>query len=277
MGGERSPSAAWAPGRVALGVRMRRQHIWDCTDRHYHDTRKFCITTSSIEDNNSELGPLKIMSSTGIRYLSVYLLVVFSFESCVSGYMDCSSENDCNYGYSCCGGQCVVSTNCKGYSCSDDSDCSYLDTCCDGTCSDSDESCFTTDYGAVVGIIIGSAIFVCLLSLCCYYCARYRPRQRYRGRLIVERRVTTTTVATRCATQSNTPYQYQGQVPPPYQQSYPYNPPPQYVQYPPYNAGSANEPPPPYSIAPEGRPGGVYTPQSNYGALSTPSAPHLEQ
>ena len=213
------------------------------------------------------------MSSTGIRYLSVYLLVVFSLESCVSDY--CSSENYCNYGQSCCGGQCVYGSDCKGYSCSDDSDCSW-ETCCDGTCSD---SCFITDYGAMVGIIIGSFIFVCLLSLCCYYYARHRPRQRYRGRVIVERRVTTTTVATRCATQSNTPYQYQGQVPPPYQQSYPYNHPSQYVQYPPYNAGSAksSEPPPPYSIAPEGRPGGVYTPQTNYGAVPTPSAPHLEQ
>lgn len=187
--------------------------------------------------------------------------------------MDCSSEIDCNYGHSCCGDQCVYGTNCKGYYCSGDSDCSW-ETCCDGTCSD---SCFITDYGAMVGIIIGSLILVCLLSVCCYYYAR--PRQSYRGRVIVERRATTTTVATICATQSNTPYQYQGQVPPPYQHSYPHNPPSQYVQYPPYNAGSAksSEPPPPYSIAPEGRPGGVYTPQRNYGAVPTPSAPHLEQ
>ena len=222
------------------------------------------------------------MSTTGIRclrflrYLSVYLLVVFSLLSCTSGYKDCSSQIDCNYGLSCCVGHCVYSTDCIGYSCSDDSDCQSWGTCCDGTCSD---DCFTTDYGAIVGIVIGSFIFVCLLSLCCYY-ARYRLRQHYRGGVIVESRVTATTVTTRCATQSNIPYQNQGQIPPPYQRSYhPYNPPPQYVQHPPYNAGSAksSEPPPPYSIGPVGRPGGVYTPQSNYGAVQTPSAPHLEQ
>ena len=221
------------------------------------------------------------MSTTGFRclrfrrYLSVYLLVVFSLVSCASGYMDCSSKIDCGYDHSCCGGQCLYGTNCVGYSCSDDSDCRSWEICCDGICSN---DCSTTDYGAIVGILIGSFIFMCLLSLCCYYVC-YRPRQRYRGRVIVERRVTATTIATRCATQSNTPYQYQGQVPPPYQQSYPYNPPPQYVQYPPYNAGSAKSsgPPPPYSTASEGRPGGVYTPQSNYGAVPTPSAPHFEQ
>lgn len=127
----------------------------------------------SIEDNNLELGFLKIMFSIGICYLLVYLLVVFLFELCVSGYMDCLFENDCNYGYSCCGGQCVVSINCKGYFCLDDSDCFYLGICCDGICFDSYESCFIIDYGVVVGIIIGFFIFVCLFLFCCYYCICY--------------------------------------------------------------------------------------------------------
>lgn len=116
------------------------------------------------------------MFSIGICYLLVYLLVVFLFELCVSGYMDCLFENDCNYGYSlyvCCGGQCVFSINCKGYFCLDDSDCFYLGICCDGICFDSDESCFIIDYGVVVGIIIGFVIFVCLLLFCCYYCVCY--------------------------------------------------------------------------------------------------------
>ena len=220
------------------------------------------------------------MSTTGfsflcfLRYLSVYPLVIFSLISCASGQLiSCSSQIDCNYDHSCCNGRCVYDSNCMGYSCSDDSDCRSWETCCDGICYD---DC-PADYVAIVGIVIGSLIFICLLSLCCFVC--YRRRQRYGGGLIVGRRVTATTVTTRCVTQSNTPYQYQGQVPPPYQQSYPYNPPPQYVQYPPYNAGSAtsSEPPPPYITAPEGRPGGVYTPQSNYGAVPNPSAPHFEQ
>ena len=210
-----------------------------------------------------------------LRYISVFAVVVSSLVSCASG--DCSSQIDCDSGQSCCSGQCVYGTDCLGRSCSDDSDCRFLEKCCDGTCSDND-TCFGYNVGAIVGIAIGSLIFICLLSLCFYYTC-YCPRRRYQGRVIAEQRVTTTTVTTRCATQSNAPYQYQGQVPPSYQQSYPYNPPPQYVQYPPYNAGSArsSEPPPPYSIAPEGRLGVVYAPQSNYGAVPTPSAPHLEQ
>ena len=234
----------------------------------------------SIEENNLE-GLLKTMSTTGtlclrfLQYLSVYLLVVLSLVSCASGYKDCSSQADCSYDDSCCAGQCVDGTDCIGNSCSDDNDCRSYEICCDGICSDN--SCYTLDYGAVGGIVAGATIFICLFSLCCYF-ACYRPGG-YRGRVIVQTRATTATVTTTCVTQSNTPYQYQGQVPPPHQQSYPYNPPPQYVQYSPYNAGSArsSEPPPPYSIAPEERPGGVYAPQRNYGAVPTPSAPHFKQ
>jgi len=223
---------------------------------------------------------LQIMFTTGIpclrvlQYLSVFLLVVFSLVSC--GYKDCSAQVDCSYDQICCGGQCVYRTGCEGNLCSDDNHCLSYETCCDGICSQ--YSCYTFGYGAIAGIIAASFILVCSLALCCY-CACYRPRQRYRGRVTVERRATATTVISRSATQNNSPYQCQGHVPPPYQQCYPYHPPPQYVRYPPYNAGSANssDPPPPYSKAPERRPRGVYAPQRNYGAVPTPSAQHFEQ
>lgn len=212
-----------------------------------------------------------------LRYFAVFAAVVSSLDATTSGYKYCSSQYDCSYGDSCCSNRCVYGSDCLGHWCTDDSECRSRENCCDGICSD-DDTCLTSNVGAIVGIVIGCSIFLCLLSLCFYY-ACYRPGRRYRGRVIVGQGVTATTITTRCTTQSNTPYQYQGQVPPSYQQGYLYHPPPQYVQYPPYNAGSSksSEPPPPYSGAPEGRSGGAYAPQSNYGAVQNPSAPHLEQ
>lgn len=192
------------------------------------------------------------------------------------GFDYCSSQFDCRSEDSCCANECVYGTDCLGHSCSDDSDCRPWEYCCDGTCSD--DSCFLYDTGAIIGIVVGSAILMCAISRCCYY-GYYRPRQRYRGRVLVGQRVTTTTITTRC-TQPDVPYQYQGQVPPPYQQGYLHNPPPQYVQYPPYNAGltKSSEPtPPPYSAVPEGSSGGVYTPQNTYGAVTGSTATHLGQ
>ncbi|XP_078370228.1 uncharacterized protein LOC144653965 [Oculina patagonica] len=212
-----------------------------------------------------------------LRYFAVFAVVISPLVSSASGYKHCSFQYDCSNTDSCCRNRCVYGSDCLGHVCSDDNECRSWENCCDGICSDDD--CLYSNVGAIVGIVIGCSILLCLLSLCCYY-ACYRPSRRYRGRVIVGQRVTATTITTRCATQSNTPYQYQGQVPPSYQQGYLYHPPPQYVQYSPYNAGStkSSEPPPPYSGAPEGRSGGVYAPQSNYGAaVQNPSAPLLEQ
>lgn len=209
-----------------------------------------------------------------LRYFEVFAVVFFSLVVSTSAY--CSSQYDCSYDHSCCGHRCVYGTDCLGRSCSDGSECRSWENCCDGTCTDDD--CFTSNVGAIVGIVIGASILICTLSLCFYY-ACYRPSRRYRGRVIVQQGVTATTVTTRCTTQSNTPYQYQGQVPPSYQQGYLYQPPPQYVQYPSYNAGptKSSEPPPPYNGAPEGDSGGAYPSRRHYGAVQNPSAPPLEQ
>ncbi|KAL9971886.1 hypothetical protein ACROYT_G018107 [Oculina patagonica] len=98
------------------------------------------------------------------------------------------------------------------------------------------------------------------------------------GRVIDGQRTTTTTVTTTGNVHSNPPYL--GQVPPSYQQSYPYHPQVQYEQPqqttnipPPHNPGTmaAGEQPPPYPAEPQGVSGGVYAPKTSYDAA--PSAP----
>ena len=112
----------------------------------------------------------------------------------------------------------------------------------------------------------------------CLFIARRRRRRIHRGRVIIERRVAPTTTITRCAAQSIPPYT--GQLPPSYQQAYPYYPPPEYGQPqtfnpPPYTAGvmAASEQPPPYPTPSEEESGGVNTPKRSYGTI--PSAPDV--
>ena len=198
--------------------------------------------------------------------------------SCVGHY--CSSDFDfpCSItgGESCCNKKCVKGSNCLGYSCSTDSDCKVLETCCHGTCQNSYEDCYNS-AGVVIGAIIGSLVFILFFSVC--ICLACRRQRRLQGSIIIIGEGTTANTFTATgATRENPPHQ--GQIPPPYQQGYPYYPPPQYEHPqqttsfpPPYNPGTmaGSDVPPPYTAESQGLSGGVYAHRHSYGAL--PSAP----
>ena len=208
-----------------------------------------------------------------VPYLAICAVVASLLVIPSSGYRNCSSQNDCRNDDSCCAGRCVYDIDCLGRSCSDDTECRTVESCCDGTCS---YSCFTSDGHvgsrevlAYVVMFLVICIFVGVVICCCLYACHKCPScvYAYDGirrdvlRPTVAAATTTGSNTTRCATQTNTPYQYQGQSPPSYQQGHLHNSPPQYVQYPPYNAGSTNssDPPPPYSGSEEGSSGGGST------------------
>ena len=192
--------------------------------------------------------------------------------SCAGHY--CSSDSGCSDLESCCNNKCSSGSDCLGASCSTNSDCGNFETCCHGTCQYSYDDCYDT-IGVIIGVVSGSLVFISLVSLCIFLaCRRQRSLQ---GRVIVQGQGTTaTTVTTTGATQGNPPHQ--GQIPPYYQQGYPYYPPLQYEQPQqtmnvpqPYNPGTmaASGQPPPYSAEPQGGSGGVYAPKPSYGAIPT--------
>lgn len=196
--------------------------------------------------------------------------------SCIGHY--CVSISDCPGSSSCCNSKCRGTSNCWGASCSINSDCGVSETCCYGTCQYSYDDCINTT-AAIIGSVVGAIVFISIVSLIIFLACRRRRRlhQPY-GRVIDGQRTTAATVATTGAVQSNPPYP--GQVPPSYQQGYPYQPQVQYEQPqqttnipPPYNPGimAAGEQPPPYPAEPQGLSGGVYAPKTSYDAA--PSAP----
>ena len=191
---------------------------------------------------------------------------------CLGRY--CTLDSDCSIVESCCNNYCHL--DCIGLSCFTGSDCGLYENCCDGSCTYSDCS---YPIGVIVASLFGALILICLVSLCIFCAYRRRQTTVRPGRGIVEQRVTTVTT-TRTVPQSN-PH-YPGQMPPSYQQGYPYQPLPQYEQHqaaapPPYNPGTTRrcEQPPPCSATTQGKSGGVYAPQTSYGAVPTPSAPHV--
>lgn len=190
---------------------------------------------------------------------------------CLNHY--CTSENDCSFAEVCCNKKCRNSLNCEGFPCSTDSDCGFMTSCCHGTCKD-DGSCTFVSIAVIVGSVVGGLIFICLVSVCIFFACRQRQTTARPGRVITATTVTSTSGVPR----ANRPYPRQ--VPPSYQQGYPYYPPPQSEEHqtaapPPYNpdATRASDQPPPYSAATQGRSGGVYTPQPSYGAVPPPSKP----
>ena len=194
--------------------------------------------------------------------------------NCIGRY--CTLDSECSSFESCCSNQCQSGSDCLGFSCSIDSDCGSWESCCFGKCQHSYEDCYDSTV-VIIGSIFGSLLLIFLISMC-FIIARRRQRRIHRGgRLIVAgRRVTATTTITRCATQCNPPYR--GQVPPSYQQVYPYYPPPQYgqpqtINPPPYSSGTiaSSEQPPPYPAASQEGSGGVHAPKRSYGTI--PSAP----
>ena len=216
-----------------------------------------------------------------------------SYQTCATGHVCCNSvcvygtnclgqyctfDSDCSSGERCCNSNCHYGSDCIGASCSTDTDCGSFEYCCDGSCSYNSD-CYYDPTGVILGSLFGAVIFICLVSLCIFYACRRRQTTVRPGRVIVGQRVTTVTT-TRTVPQSHPPYP--GQMPPSYQQSYPYQPLPQYEQHqaaapPPYNPGTTrgSEQPPPYSATTQGNSGGVYAPQTSYGAVQTPSAPHV--
>lgn len=194
--------------------------------------------------------------------------------SCIGRY--CTFNFDCSSHESCCNNKCKSGSDCIAFSCSIDSDCGNRETCCFGKCQHSYEDCYDSTV-VIMGSIFGSLLLIFLISMCIIV-VRRRRRRIHRGRVIVGRRITPTITTTRCATQSNP--SYRGQVPPSYQQIYPYYPPPQYgqpqtINPPPYNPGTveASEQPPPYTAESQGGSRGVIAPKRSYGTI--PSAPHL--
>ena len=193
--------------------------------------------------------------------------------SCVG--QGCSSDSECSSEESCCSHLCVSGSDCVGRYCSSRSDCSSYEICCNGICQYSSDDCY--DAAAVIaGAVIGSLVFICMISMCIFY-ARRRRRTLHHGRVIVEQRVTATTVTTTGAMQGNPPHL--GQFPPSnsYQQGNPYYPPPQYEHQqhtsypPPYNPGTAaaSEQPPPYTAAPQATSRGLCAPKPSYGAVQS--------
>ena len=192
--------------------------------------------------------------------------------NCIGRY--CTLDSDCSSYESCCNNQCKSGFDCLGFSCSIDSDCGSWESCCFGKCQHSYEDCYDSTV-VIMSSIFGSLLLIFLISMC-FIIARRCRRRIHRGRVIVGRRVTPTTTITRCSTQSNPPFT--GQVPPSYQQVYPYYPPTQYGQPqtfnpPPYSPGTmaGGDQPPPYSTASQERSGGVTAPKRSYGTI--PSAP----
>ena len=215
-----------------------------------------------------------------------------SYQTCATGYVCCNNvcdygnclgqycilDSDCSSDESCCNRKCHYGSNCIGVSCSTDGDCKSYENCCYGLCSNSDCYSYYDPTPVIVGSIFGATIFICLFSMCIFCACRRRQTTVRPGRVIVEQRVTTVTT-TRTVPQSN-PH-YPGQMPPSYQQGYPYQPLPQYEQHqaaapPPYNPGTTRrcEQPPPYSATTQGKLGGVYAPQTSYGAVQL-LQPHL--
>ena len=195
--------------------------------------------------------------------------------SCVGQY--CSFDSDCFSGESCCSDHCHDSSDCTGFSCSFSSDCGSWGTCCHGTCQNVYDSCVDIAAAVIASSVIGSLLFICMISMCIFFARR--RRRTVQGRVIVGRSVTANN--TRYTIQGNPPYQ--GQAPPSYsyQQGHPYYPFPLSEQrqqistvYPPrYSPETAagSEQPPPYTAEPQEAPGGVYAPKSSYGTI--PSAP----
>ena len=178
--------------------------------------------------------------------------------SCVG--QSCSSNSDCSSSESCCNSKCKDGSDYLGSSCSTDSDCGDGETCCHGTCQYSYKKCpigSAATVGIIIGAIVVSIIFACLISLCILSCRR----------LIA-------------AIQSH--LSHLRQFPASYQQGYPYYPLPQYEQpqettnvHQPDNPGAmtASEQSPPYCAEPQEGSGGVYASKPSYGAIPT-APPH---
>lgn len=202
--------------------------------------------------------------------------------SCL-GYF-CTYDSDCSSGQSCCSNKCRESPDCVGYSCASTYDCDQWKFCCYGTCSKLD--CFSpiptisiTDFDNnttfIIATILGSLGFGFLVTLVLFICRRQRSTHirvaagQEREPLFIS------------------PVEYPAQiyqplpsqVPPSYQQGYPYYPPPQNKQHrtdkpPSHNAGAtkASEQPPSNNATVEANSGGVH-PQNSYGAI--PGASNL--
>ena len=191
----------------------------------------------------------------------------------------CTSDDDCSFVQSCCKNKCRNSMDCEGFPCSTDLDCGFMGyTCCQGTCQ---TDCFV-QVAIIAGSVCGGLVFICVVSfIICCVCRRRNTRPR---RVITCTATNSTVTTTTGLPQANPPYPV-GQVPPPYQQSYPNYPPPQFDQLqtaaapPPYNSepARASEHPPSYNEATTRSSGRVYVPQNSYGAAPTPSAPPVER
>ena len=189
--------------------------------------------------------------------------------SCVGRY--CSSDFDCpGVAESCCSRKCRYRSDCLGLSCFSSSDCGDIGSCCHGTCQNEYDSCFNFTAAVIASSVIGSLLFICMISMCIFFARRRR-------RTVQGRVVATTANNTRYSIQGNPPYY--GQAPPSYsyQQGHPYYSFPQYEQQqhaanpPPYNpetvAGS--EQPPPYSAETQEATGGVNAPKPSYGTITS--------
>ena len=186
--------------------------------------------------------------------------------SCVGRY--CTSDSNCSSDESCCSSECEYG-DCLGSTCSNDTDCGVFERCCYETCQDTYEECHKPagSAGVIAGAIIGSFCFsLCLIGGCKYYCrlsSSDSEQTHSNTRQVVQTTpplTVTSTTYTRCVVQRSI------------QQAYPYQPPPrQTTNRPPKidNTLAASRRPPPYNAIPQGRSGGLYAPQTSYGAVQS--------
>ena len=205
---------------------------------------------------------------------------------CVNGRgigSSCEGDSDCASGKKCCTSKCVKGSDCLGQSCQSDSDCSPGEgfrnsnckqgtdgcigfprttgsdcgisgdeSCCDGKCS---SGSYCTISALPLVAIFGSLFLIFVMGLTALLiCRRDKRRQR------------------RTQTQGN--QHYPDQAPPSYQHDSPDYPPPEYEEHPtvitsPYNPETRRviKPPPPYNSVSQVESGGVYSPQTSYGAI----------